>query len=499
MADLNKKEKKFAEILASDSRTVDTSEIWDNISDRLPQKKERRPFIWFLFGLGMGMAVLATALLWNNSNSVASQQQTLLETETSDKTIQKTDQETTVLGLVSDNDPTEDLKDDNAANNVLISDASEYQNNKQTNTSQSSKIPNTINQINTNASANIVTSYVAHAQSPGMNEANIDKVIIGALGSDQTVPVTEEAVLALNESLGSDDLNLGIDLSDASDVRTVELLSLINELPRLRPDFAESLTTNALESNMAFSEVQLKHNRNWRGSLMIASGVDFGMIRNEAPGNTTLSESAVFTLESSRPGLSTDIIYRSQHRNGFSWLAGVSYRQIVGVYREANEVIETELIPEETTIIDDQGFVSTGTQLVERTTLYNYDRQIHRTHHQVDLQAGIGMRLIDIKTFSISTDAMLRYNIINSNNGYYFDANSAGLVKFAGDEQNVYRNSTGLSAQLALNLEFNRELLGLGIRPYWQYRPTSFTRSDAGYNLYQNSLGVQVFLTLKTF
>ena len=147
MADLNKKEKKFAEILAADSRTWTLLRYGIISQTGLPQKKERRPFIWFLFGLGMGMAVLATALLWNNSNSVASQQQTLLETETSDKTIQKTDQETTVLGLVSDNDPTENLIEDNAANNDLISDASEYQNNKQTNTSQSSNISRTINQI----------------------------------------------------------------------------------------------------------------------------------------------------------------------------------------------------------------------------------------------------------------------------------------------------------------------------------------------------------------
>ena len=490
MAKNNNIEEQFKDILKDNSIDIDTGLLWDDISDALPQKRKRRPLIWFIFGLGSGILLLGSLLIMDKDNTDA-----MAEAGTADA-VQTIAQESTSTEGKSDAVSFEEK--------TSSSNTARHTDNKISSSLLTPSFSNSITTTTTRSSARqLANQNTEQQQTFGSRELSLPSSNMalgrtaGSVFGDAPFKENEEASYANADQV--DKLSSDMISSESFALTANVSLPLLSDLPKgTLPSALYSNGQNGLRE-AEFSFVEVKRNpKKWASAFTIAAGPAFTSWRYEH--NTdVLADKALENKESIVASYLADLSYRLMHQKGFGLVMGLSYGTQASVYRDQSFSQNTEFFESQTDLIDAEGFISQETVLLERTVNSFNDIQWHRVHTSLDFQLGLDKSIVNFGPMQLGARAMVGYNIFTKNKGYYFDSNQASLIKFAENDDNPYLGNTAWSTKLALNLEFNKNQYSFGLMPYWLHRPGSITQAESPYQLYQNNYGLQVHFTFKPF
>lgn len=496
MAELNKKEEKFRDILLDNELELDTSALYDSISDRLPKKKDRRPFLWFFLGVSVGVLGLLYVSLHDDSDTQA----VVLDTSSPHEIESAADAHE--LNTLKNSGQQSIYQDEaTVTSNVERSEVkasivqfdSELSNDSELSFAQNSTEISKAN-VERIAQESIVDKRdKGQVQSLAFIAENTSSESISNDSGAQTNENATEPVIMPNEEIKKvrDELGNGLYLVS---IKNLELL------PSLKTQYLNSKhSLDMLAHSGPIQPVFLKQGRRWRSSIVSAIGMNVVQASYADVSQSSEEITELFGKEVSRPSLMADVLFKRSHSSGISILAGFSYGSNVSVVSDQsfNRITEQVQVTGET--INSEGFVEQEITTVERTTSIYNDFQLHRHHRFFDIQLGLSQELVQISEFQLSVSGLFRYNILTKNKGYYFDVNQMNITKFAAQEDHPYNNNTSWSTKLALNLEYQLNQHSIGLMPYWVYRPGSIIDPSIGYELHENSYGLQLTFTLKPF
>ncbi len=481
MAESNK-ENKFKEILSNSSFELNQTEIWDNISDRLPKKKDNKPFAWLFFGLLLGAVSLGSVLWLNGLFEEGGKSEQYLVVE--DALVEQDDL----------NDYSKE-KDESVRTETL---------NDETRVGGIEKPQVTSNgNVNNIGIADLNSDRIA--KTPTVNEKTTNDVAIKSIlplrqKEEKSLKQTEALITATHENFGEE--TTGSMLKEDKD-HFYKQRTILTEVDKIKIiDYSELayLSGNDLLDGRLTNAILVKNPiRKFRSFWNLRSGA------NIALASYSISDSEPsFLLESIEKetysiGTQSDIRWNIEHRSGIAGIVGLSYRTDVRVYRDESIDRIIEQFPAEVDVINQSGFTETKLIDLERTNIYYNDIHIHRMHKSYDFQLGLSKQLINIGTFGLSGEALLKYNLSSSNKAYYFDNINGSIVSFVAEDEQPYRSRYGLSYQFAINLEFHKNHYSIGLSPYWTYRPLPMVINSAGYVLKHNNMGLQLSMSFKPF
>jgi hypothetical protein len=462
MDGLNKKEKAFKEILQDGQIELDRSELWSAIADRLPQKRDRRPLIWFFSGLLMG-ALLILAFFYA---------QTFFGI--SEKTYSSSYQNPEVKQT------TEFQPANHTVNNDRINDDANI---------ERSASPGDI--LNSRSEAQTIDGHLTFAES---KENMIRPYRILPL---KALPDFSQA--ALKESPYTASLLSGISYEASKSIDTEgKLLSLLPIQTKTSFILASSQPM-PLELQASLIEPAHKTNNTWMHYFHLRTGANTLITNYRASSAEQDALTQLSSRENPAIGMQADLRIEGSHNSGWGWIAGFSYATNAAVYREESFNIITETETLEVESIDDAGFRTVEELVVDRTVEELRNIQNYRVSKQLDLQAGLSRSLMTYKGFALSAEALVSYNLWSSERAYYFDLDNQTIRKFAESEAHPFRSERNWSIQFALNLGYYHENYYIGLSPYLRYRPGSIIDASSGYQLSQHHYGLQLSFAIRTF
>jgi len=251
-----------------------------------------------------------------------------------------------------------------------------------------------------------------------------------------------------------------------------------------------SLISNSTKIELVSPIVEPVKTIVWHPYWQINSGINQSLsISNfQNINNENIDQS---TYERNLLGLSNSIQYGQENSKGWRWFTGVSHNKLITRYSNFDKsVTTTSELGEASKTIDSQGneFVTLGD--VNVTTIVQNDIVWHRNHDYVNIQLGMGKRMMLTNRLSIIGDAYSSYNIWSQHNGYYFDPSTPTIMKFDSSDVHPYQNQgLGIGGRLSLEYDLGVVSIGLSSRYEGALKNTILTNQ---YNIKNSHYGVQL-------
>lgn len=473
MSELNKKEEQFKDILGGLEIDINTNDLWANIESELPQPKKKRRFgIFFLLGL---MSLTLVAVAWSFSNA------TLDDLDTPSTEISTEFSSSTIMATAEGNSLNSETQADSqeGVNHPI--------NNRET-VSNSKRVSNTNTVINKNSNQINTASHTTNNTKDNItstpNTFNIDNSPAIVLNiNDSEITNTERF-----QSLNINSNNNKIELQE----ERIDLLT-IHFTPTLSSQLLETANRQRIESSQSIITPLKQMDRQFIIQLKLGANQNITSIGDiNSTGEFDASE---FDFEKDRLGLSGTLALGLE-RNGWRFLAGISYHQQVSSY-ERNDVL---IVKDPSTGIESYKILSDGTVTSQNGTITvtsARDNEIsyHRQHKAIDLHATIGKRLWSYKGFVLIADLGLGINAFTNSNGYYLTDKAFGFTKISENDNHPYKNSTSWNAIASMELGYDFGNTRIGLSPFIRYNPNSITAQSHIYSMKNSQVGIQLSLT----
>lgn len=450
--------KVLSEELALD---IDTSELWQNVEVQLPpvKKKRRRPIFWWVL-IGLLLMVIGF-LVWNNNSdkaqpsSIADSIVNMIEVEAK-KPNEVVNEMSNSLNRSKESTPL-------IASNVLGSSPQNSSNSVQS-TFENKKI-NTLNSSNIN--------YERYDEKPTHSRLEV---------VNQRLSVNKKMESTLVNPSSSDDYDLLPD--NANEERAIIVNEYINTLG-IKPLYIDGYL------GMPNMQIIPSSTTLWLPYLAVSSGFNIHSDRLYSNSNEALN---LLQFENEKPlaGLSSTLRFGFEKSTGWRVTFGIGHNRLVNSYTFKETLISTnEFNGVESRKIDGAGNITLIEGLISETTITNYDIKWHRRHDFINVQIGVGKRLIQKGRFSFYTDAKVMKNIWSHHSGYYFTEGSPLVTKFTNEENNPYKNA-GFDLGLSLDLEYRINKLSLTVTPFLSMGLNSIMQDSYYYQLKNSQYGVQL-------
>ena len=458
---LNNQEREFKKVLEGISFDINTSDVWHDIKDRLPleKKKERKPFWLFSLGL-LGLVFLSATAMY----TILQEEDNVSPTEL--VAFKKVDTSTSKSSVVSNT---------RKSNSNMAHESNPIVSEKQIGDS------NTTDTKAYSPTSNIITPSIIVDNTSSTNR---NKSLIGqSLTRINPLKSYRSMAIESKENL----LNNSVQLSEISNVDDVaslgSMLSYIvdgAEVPVLSLAFDNSIEPVLINASKY----------KFFGSLR--SGTNFGLAENSIIDINSEFDGSKFNNESSRFGISNELVLGIETSKAWRFFAGVSHTN--EVYNYSNQSIElTQLsdIGVQSIHIDAQGFENeiSGPVSVTRTT--SYDKSVHRRHQSIGLNLGVAKRVSLLKRLSIIPEVSLQYNLKQSTSGYYFSADSGDVDIIASTQSNPYTSDQFIRYRAGLGVDYDLGNFSIGILGTYIYNPNNYLKEPTFYQSKSDLLSLQ--------
>jgi len=453
--EMTNKEIRIKDIADGLSIDIDTADIWANIEPQLPPvKKRRRVAFWWVFGLFFIGVALASITLYDRSESTPVEQPSALGLTSVDK-----NQINTTKTIEPDNKRENQPKNVNNQNSIITTK-------QRSRTSQSNYDDRYDHDLMNNSNVYSLNHM-----------ANDMSIVRQPIETSSVAPyTTADAETADQKSiLNTDEVdNSRISIQAMSAIKRMELKTLSSDT---KFEF-ESRLIKPVSSLVWYPYWQMN-----AGINQALSKTTFQIINTENPDQSEYEQNLF--------GLSNAIQYGQENNKGWRWFAGVSYDRLVTRYSNFDKAVTTTTeLGEESKTIDSEGneFVILGD--IKVITVIQNDIVWHRNHDYVNLQLGIGKRMMLTNRLSVVGDAYSSYNIWSQHDGYYFDPNSPTIIKFDRSDENPYQNQ-GINIGGRLSLEYDLGTVSIGLSSLYESALRN-TISTNQYNIKNSHYGVQL-------
>lgn len=479
--DLTNKELEIKEIADGLSFEIDTDSLWANIEPQLPPAKEknRAPFWWMAAGLFVFVGALASWSLYpNNTNNHIINEGVEVSSFASNR----------------HNTNTHNLTAQQSKVNLQSKDQSRA-------ISQSKYIETEISDKELNSTSNLKSNTEKHTHSHPTNyddghshdTMNNSDITNSGSRTNEVSIVHQPIVSVIDDNKSAENIeNIEVDdkvtqPSIESDQVNRSEIYVVSSIMSLNP----KRLVNASGLDMNFPIIEPVKNSNWLPYWQLNSGVNKSLSKTMAhdigtEGNTQTD------YEQNLIGLSTSLQYGKENAKGWRWFGGLSYDKLVTRYSNFDESIDTaNQWGEASKTIDSEGneFVTFGD--VQVTTIVQNDIIWHRSHDYLNLNVGLGKRLLLINRLSLVGDVYSNYNIWSSHDGYYLEKDELTITKFDRSESNPYQNQgLGLGGKVAI--EYDLGSFSIGISSLYQRALKNTTISNNNYQLKNSHYGVQL-------
>ena len=393
MEGLNKKEEIFKDVLQNNEVQINTTDLWSDISEQLPKKRDRKPFIWFFTGLLSGVMIILLFIYMgdfpflNNNSLVESTEQKKQNENKASLLSEKT------LLHANENNSIESSR----TTNEIVNNSKTLNEGTVLGTSNNSSITAHSKAIHKRKTSSY--SRPAILFNPVVPEMDVSKML--GIFSPREVSASRSFLIPASK---------------------IESLSLIAFAP-----------SKLIEKQAQFSPISVS--KNSQGAWINALQLRFGSAKSfntysQASGEREALD-ALSENEDALYGVQTDFRFERRHRSGWAWIAGISYNTNASVFKDQSYSVNTITEIQERELIDNNGFREVEEVMVERTVEEIRNSQTHRVSNQLDIQLGISKSLLTIQRFSLSADALISYNIWARHRGYFFDVDNQTIRKFA--------------------------------------------------------------------
>ena len=292
---------------------------------------------------------------------------------------------------------------------------------------------------------------------------------------------------------------------NSSDLKKSDVFKLNNSIGKQIPVELKPLLTNinsyelAIKPTFQFIEVEkttIHKSPIFAYSLGLKSGI--GMSNKNLSTTSETSDDFTALKEKSETSLETfnfGIILRVRHKSKFYLSAGLAYKRInerINIKDDFTLIgTDPDAIIEIYTDQNGDQLYSTGSLTKETSIGLNI---IHYNSHQI---VSVPLSLayeFNLKSLRVSPEIGINMNLKNISKGKTISGNSyVDLIDV--EDKDYYKNNLGLSYTAAFNINY---LLSskyeIGIAPYYEYNPNSFTISSAAISEYYNRVGVNLNL-----
>lgn len=460
MTDLNKKEEKFRDILQSSREDIDSAQLWQAIRGNLPGKRNRLPWVWFFSGIVAGMLILYLLL-----PVVSPEKDNYKESATI------TEETSSVFGNLNDKVNTHKP----FSSGAWSPEKGPGQTIRKSSTGQSEQ--------------GSVPGFPLGAALPfasGQFELRVKQGLMSFYANQSRTGDDRSAVrnpfMVYNAIAGDEDM--------AKDKRVSSLEYLPASIKGMRVKESPVPVLNNASGTIQINARQ----RSLQLGYAFRSGINMNSSTYKAVSGEMIGVGDGARKEFARPGTMTDVRLNINHASGWGFVTGLSYMTEAVALRDQSFSFSTENFISETATIDQEGYTQSGPVISERTTIREYNRQIHRVHKGLDLLAGISAPILNTRSFTLRSEMLANYRIAGWNRGYYLNNNNETISMFAAGETNPYRTQAIWSGQLALLWQFKGPGYRIGLSPYYRFRTAGLLNKNTGLDLRQNNYGLQISL-----
>ena len=444
MSNLSNKENRFKEILEDVSFDLDTSMLWDDIKDDLPvkKKKERRPIWYLLFGFFFTACVPAL-LLYSFSSTEAS----------------STTAAVIPFNSIPVTQSSEDISQTDRAISNVISNRDEPQNFAVTSSvGQLEEVVKETGEVRLSSMANPRDHLIVNEDKTYLSDKEL-LVINNPLNDairNETIKSTTSSKVSL-ASIGA--------LTAAIDIESVEIIENPLELVMVEP---------VTKTSTRFSP-----------SLLFRSGINKSNVSNTVLSSTSEFDRDLFGYENALYGQSHYVGVALDNAKGWSWSFGMGYHTFNSSFRRSD-----------VSTYEEQGqSVQGGSVTTTETTYHNINW--HRRHKTYNLQLAVAKEILRYRNLSLSGELGVAYSLTAHNKGYHYLENSDTIEQFEQGDDSPYRSTYGVMIQPGLNINYNLNKLGIGLRGFYSNPINPITEDNNFYKTNNAWLGLQLQLAYR--
>lgn len=477
MEQFNHKEKIFKNILDDIQFDIDTNEIWDQIENRIPNKKRNRKLLWLW---SIGLVCSFSAILWFISNNNISTQKIPNNSISLKSTIDDTRLKKTNIPSIYSVQNNQSRKEQTDNKNEQTED--KYNISSKIELDYESSIQNSNIPLNNN-SKNKKYNTITDSNNP-INSLNLDT----NLSYNETNLYHQHSIAYIP----TQSLNREYNKYSNPLLKIPQLPLNIIELCELNKN---DITIHKAMDIVIIPSLKIKK---WQPYFTIYSGLNQNNSNYKLSKNDTENNREGFNFETGMVGISTDLIFGRTNHNQYYWYTGIGHHFIVSKYQnQTQEIIEsfTDGIIE--SYIDKNNNIKETTGQVRKTTIKRNDITWYRKHQMLDAKLGIGKQLIKIGNLSLKIETGAALTLISDNNGYYFDKNNNKLIKIKDGDKHPYINFGNLKFNGRISIEYSLDRFAFGLSSFYSKDLNSSTLNSNHYELKNNQYGLQFSLLFR--
>lgn len=476
---MENKEKKFIDELKNQKFTLDSSEVWSNIEDKLPKREGRRlGALWLLMGIAIVTISLASWYILSeddpeiqhvhhvNENKIEHPKQKNENAVPRDE-ITSSAEDRIKTDLITNNNPSKN-------NNVSNSNSSI--------TRASIKTDNINTQITAeNHPISIAENVVRE------NEQNDSFYNKEEKGNTEVAIGIRSKITAIDQ-VAQDTEKSRNDYAEIAQAIGLGITSIENQIPTL---FYDRSIVMDQEPSLGKITPVIVDCCSQKHGLIIRLGGNIANVHNTYQDLSSNALAAIKDKESGRISYSGSIFYERGLKRGWSILAGLQLDQQVVRFRSTYVDKYTSKVSGIQEIhIDSKGLESNVLGDIDQVTLTERDIQWHRYHTLLDASLLMRNVLLNYKGTYLSVEGGLSYNLGALHQGYAFDlVDQLSIVK---DNAESYTSNFGIRPQLGLGIgrRVGKLILELNANYKGQIRPINI--SNINYSTKNSQTGLQL-------
>ena len=453
---INKFEEQIKSLFERHRPELDTDAIWENIEPKLKKKKKRRGFIWFFWGLGLGLLLL---LFWAIGKPPVEQPLVGSSSQIPSTELAKSEQERLTAsqksapGTQQDKSNTPDYRDlvfEKNAPAKVVAPSQPAQHKHAPTFAGTAKKPEL------QQAENIQNPKPANASENEPEPGNVQAKNTNPETSDQQ-PLTSATVEPASQEIpvaGADpDPEAAVQENPAAPAGSTPEISEPLEKNRKTVEKAGKGEQASADKNKSKNKkrrskiLRLLFKFDWEQQLSLQTGPELAVRLLSARQGSAAYLAARKSNEKSLEAFSAAMYYAAVSRKGFLVKTGLEYRQINERFHHSYHTKETfQTTGVLTQTVDGSGAVvgqTTGPKTV--TTTIDYSNTIYNQYRFVNLPLGIGYQHTDKKS-RWELSGGLNFNLLFRAAGAISNEYDQAIYLNAGDSfyGKIFRQKAGL-------------------------------------------------------